>query len=402
MQYWLRIVSLVMVAVSAEFACARVITPVWIVTNPPLFLANTPIAQWVACLSTFGLSGFLYFALFSLIPQMHHTGWRRWQGSLASCVVMLSLWGGGSWIKSRVTVMKMGFSVALVQPNLRYQPNQEWQPWHELICLTDTLLEEDPRIDLIVWPETSVAADTRSRAFSQVASGPTDESQYANASSSLKIDFAHFDIAAMAARYSDKTSASLLVGSVLIDQIEAVKYGVTVPQSRRMNCACLWSTGRGSRYESLQVYEKQSLMPLREYTPGWMKFGLVRTGLMPRLKSNELTPGMEYRTLTFLDSQGIERRLAVAICYESWLPWLPHYYATESVDAIVHLIYDGDFANYPIYTERMLGAIQLRAIETRTWQLVCSSWAGTAVIDPSGRIVKQLPPQPGVLRTNLL
>ena len=102
------------------------------------------------------------------------------------------------------------------------------------------------------------------------------------------------------------------------------------------------------------------------------------------------------------DSQGIEHRLAVAICYESWLPWLPQYHAREPVDAICHLIYDGDFADYPVYTERMLAAIRLRAIETRTWQLVCSCWAGSAIIDPRGRIVKELPREPGILRTDRL
>jgi hypothetical protein len=43
LNHWLRIGLMVVVAVAAEFACARIATPVWIVTNPLLFLADTPI-----------------------------------------------------------------------------------------------------------------------------------------------------------------------------------------------------------------------------------------------------------------------------------------------------------------------------------------------------------------------
>jgi len=47
-------------------------------------------------------------------------------------------------------------------------------------------------------------------------------------------------------------------------------------------------------------------------------------------------------------------------------------------------------------------AYSLRAIETRKWQLVCSCWAGSTIIDPRGKIIKQLPPEAGILRTDQL
>ena len=65
-------------------------------------------------------------------------------------------------------------------------------------------------------------------------------------------------------------------------------------------------------------------------------------------------------------------------------------------------MYDGDFADYPELFERQLLSVRMRAIETRTWNLVCSCWRGTAIIDPRGRIVKQLHAIAGVLRTDQL
>ena len=52
------------------------------------------------------------------------------------------------------------------------------------------------------------------------------------------------------------------------------------------------------------------------------------------------------------------------------------------------------------YMDRMVTTIRMRAIETRTWQPVCSTWSGSAVIDPRGTIVKRLGPVQGFLRTD--
>jgi apolipoprotein N-acyltransferase len=399
-----RIPVVVFAAVLVEYVEARLVTPVWIVTHPALFLVDTPIVQWTNWISTFGLSAFLYLALFSLIPNRQQAGWYRWQGVVASCFIGLALWFGGKWIENQVIIEEMPFSAALVQPNLRHRAGEHWQPWQELARLTDDFLATGNRVDLIVWPENSVASTLRSRLDDQL-SRPANSLIESVISASLSEDsMAQFDVAAMVDRYSNTTDASLLVGSLMVDRVEVVKYGLTVPQLRRINCACLWGSGLsgGKGGDCLQVHEKQALMPLREYTPSWMDFDIVRKWIMPGLKSNELTPGENYRTLSFTDSKGIERRLGIAICYESWLPWLPQYHTSEPIDALVHLAYDGDFDSFPVYTQRMLGAIQLRAIETRTWHLVCSTWAGTALIDPRGRIVKQLAAKPGILRTDEL
>ncbi len=129
----------------------------------------------------------------------------------------------------------------------------------------------------------------------------------------------------------------------------------------------------------------------------------VRNHILPGLQLREpLAYGRKYSPLTFRDRDGNLRNIAVSVCYESLLPWLPQYRASSTVDAIIHIVYDGNSADHPGMMERHIRACQFRAIETRKWNLACSTWAGTAIVDPTGKIVRQLPPVVGVLRTDTL
>lgn len=154
-----------------------------------------------------------------------------------------------------------------------------------------------------------------------------------------------------------------------------------------------------SKVGLIQVHEKLSLVPIRESDSSFLINPIIQQFLgLP--ESAKLTSGTIFEVMSFTDSAGKTRKLAVSICYESWQPWLPQYHSNEKLDAICYLFYDGNFADYPVFVDRMLATIRMRAIETRTWQLVCSIWSGSAVIDPRGNIVKRLGPVQGVLRTD--
>jgi len=56
----------------------------------------------------------------------------------------------------------------------------------------------------------------------------------------------------------------------------------------------------------------------------------------------------------------------------------------------------------PTVLRRQIDACRFRAIETRRWNLVCSTLAGTAIIDPTGCVIHELPPVANVLRTDVL
>ena len=148
--------------------------------------------------------------------------------------------------------------------------------------------------------------------------------------------------------------------------------------------------------------DKLDLVPFKEGLPGLLDTQWIRDHVLPGLQfKRQLAYGRKYAPLSFRDSGGKPHWISVSVCYESLLPWLPQYRESTTADAIIHLVYDGHTADHPGMIQRQILACQLRAIETRKWNLVCSSWAGTSIIDPTGRIVRQLPPVAGVLRTDM-
>ena len=184
----------------------------------------------------------------------------------------------------------------------------------------------------------------------------------------------------------------------MVDRTSIIKYGLEVPHLQRYNCGCLVSLP-----SEMDCHEKIQLVPMREGLPTWLRTDFIRNTVLPFFKlSAPLTQGRNYHLLSFSDQQGALHTIAAAVCYESWHPWLPQFRKDERVEAIVYVMYDGDFADHPELFQRQLLSVRMRAIETRTWNLVCSSWRGTAINDPRGRIVKQLPAIAGVLRTDQL
>lgn len=174
------------------------------------------------------------------------------------------------------------------------------------------------------------------------------------------------------------------------------RYGLEVAEGRRYNCGCLVSG-----LDKITCHEKRALVPFKEGLPGWLNQGWIRGRILPALQLHApFTPGSQFRLLSFSDRHQQQRTIAVCVCYESFLPWLPQYRKTAPVDAIVHLVYDGDSIKHPELLQRQILACRYRAIETRTWNLVCSTWSGSAIIDPAGRVVCQLPATAGVLRSD--
>jgi apolipoprotein N-acyltransferase len=112
------------------------------------------------------------------------------------------------------------------------------------------------------------------------------------------------------------------------------------------------------------------------------------------------TPGGDYRRLEFRDRAGRRVRIGVAICYEMHFPDLPQYHPDHRPDVIVHLNNESWYQGYPGMHTHGTWACQYRAIETRTWQLVCATWTRSAAIDPRGRLRAILPPRPAVLRVS--
>jgi hypothetical protein len=236
--HWLRIAALVLIATTAEIVLARILTPIWILSNPPLFLVDTPLVQWTRWTSPFGLSALLYLAVFSAIPRANVYGWRRWTGCLVGSVLVLVLWFGGKLIHQRLKFEDLDFSFALVQTHSRPIPNSPWSPWRDLIRLTDEALAVNSKIDLIVWPENALWPAERSSALASAGTSiyldkrPITEHENNSAQD-------RFDFPSVILRYRDSGIGSFLAGCILQDQVNVRKFGLEMPQRRLTNCACL-------------------------------------------------------------------------------------------------------------------------------------------------------------------
>jgi len=353
----------------------------WSITNFAFSIVDTPIAQWSAILTPFGTSGMVYYLnfLFALDPCVD--GLQRWRGPCLAIVAMIAFWTGGLMLRSSVRVEPLSFNAMLVQPHLHGNPSIPWTPWLTLDALTRRNLDLDGPVDLVVWPESSLS---ESFIFAKRERGQL---------SANRLSLQQF-----AQQFQPAYGTNCLVGVGVVRTESELKYGYQVPTIRRYNCGCL-VTASGE----VECHEKCILVPFRETVPRWMTSSLIRGWIPNALKlSAPVTPGREFQVLQFADRQNRSRSIAVSVCFESFFPWLPQYHTGTPVDAIVHILYDGDSIADPIVLRRQIEACQFRAIETRKWNLVCSTWAGTSIIDPTGRIVRQLPPVAGVLRTDAL
>lgn len=360
---------------------------VWSVTSLSLPLAATPVAQWARWITPLGVAGLAYTMNFLILPDRQATTKRlRWIGSLTALGIGAAAWLGGNLIADATHISPMPFSTMLVQPHLKGEKQVPWRPWIKLDRLTQTSLDREGPVDLIVWPESSLSTSP--------LDDPTGEAGDGTLAFERRLTVAGFS-ETLLPRYG----TNCLVGVAMWRRAVETRYGLQVPMVRRYNCGCLvQSSGEAS------CYEKQVLVPFREGLPGWLEeTPWIRSHFLPFFQlKGELTPSRRFRLLAFRDRHNQERTIAVSICYEAFLFWLPQYRDSSDVEAIVHLVYDGVWHNHREVIERQILACRYRAIETRTWNLVCSTWAGTAIIDPAGRVAAQIPAEPAVLRSDLI
>ncbi len=367
------------VAVAGEFLIAELWNGVvWSVTSLSLAAADTPVAQWAALVTTFGVSAIVYFVNFLFVLNPFASSWHRWSGSIIGVGVAGCFWLGGCLLESRTRVEPLPFSVMLVQPHLRFTADRPWRPWLELDSLTQSDLQQAGQVDLIVWPEGCLSNSHQEHLDAVVADIAT-----------------HLSVQEFAQTFQPKYRTSCLVGVPMWKRETIERYGLKVTEARRYNCGVLVSGPN-----EMTCHKKQALVPFKEGLPGWLDQGWIRGRILPALQLNaSFTPGSEARVLSFRDREQQERVIAVSICYESFLPWLPQYRNSRAAEAIIHLVYDGDSVDHPGLLQRQILACRYRAIETRKWNLVCSTWSGSTVIDPTGKVIAQLPATSGILRT---
>ncbi len=187
---------------------------------------------------------------------------------------------------------------------------------------------------------------------------------------------------------------SCLVGVVLSHRRMITQYGLEMPESRLFNSACLISTEG-----KVSVYSKRVLVPVKEGLSDWLDTAFVRQKMKSLFDwEPRLSAGEDFQLLELKTKNGQTKKLAVVVCYELFLPGLPQYRQSSDADAIVYLIYDGIFADHPAWSQRLLQECRYRAIESRKWNLCCTTWSGSAIIDARGNVVNRLDTTAAVLR----
>jgi len=128
-------------------------------------------------------------------------------------------------------------------------------------------------------------------------------------------------------------------------------------------------------------YDKIKLVPFGEFVPppfGWVNRITKEAG--------DFAAGT--RIVVFpVDGHA----LGAFICYESAFPDLVRQFARQGAQVLVNLSNDGYFG-HSAAREQHLEIVRMRAAENRRWILRATNDGLTAVVDPGGRVVEELPP----------
>src|SRR5579884_488526 len=128
-------------------------------------------------------------------------------------------------------------------------------------------------------------------------------------------------------------------------------------------------------------YDKIDLVPFGEFVPRAFSFVNRITQ-----EVGDFVPGHDIKILP-----AAGHRLGVFICYESAFPDLVRQFARKGADVLVNLSNDGYFGHTEAREQHLLIA-RMRAVENRRFIIRATNDGITAIIDPAGRIRKELPP----------
>jgi apolipoprotein N-acyltransferase len=258
-------------------------------------------------------------------------------------------------------------TLALVQANIG---PSDADPLSTLRTLTLDLLR-DQRPDLVVWPETALSTPV--------------------ADEDLGAFFSREVLRSVSRGGSVRIGVRLLTGAVIERRQEEsaahVRRGHAAElEARRFNSVVLASPdGR-----ILGEYDKRDLVPLGEYLPLEQELPWLRK-LLPA--AGAFSVGEPRGPLLLGD-----KRVLVLLCYEDILPDRVRADVDRTdPDLIVDLSNDAWFPASRVPALH-LALAKLRAIEHRRYLVHLTNTGVSAAVDPSGRIVDELPPERAVAR----
>jgi apolipoprotein N-acyltransferase len=342
-----------------------------------------PILPWIQ-LAEFGgmlaISCWIAAAngLLALAWLRYERGWQasaKWTGASALVVLLVTMAG-----RSRIQSLQPAIAAA---PTARIgviqgfwgSPELPWDAVRHYREASLSLLQKEPALDFIVWPETAVRA-------------PTEE---ASLSRTLRT---HVHRDATEGPESPAITVPLLTGMVIQKDAGIAESPANDGRSGGLWNSAVMSTAYGA---ILGRYDKQVLVPLgeRRVSSEWLP---MLGAALPVV--NEFLPGEPRPPLQI--PQG---RIAVSICYEDILrATFRETVGRSQPELLVNLTSDRWFANSP-GPGLHLALASFRAVEHRRFLLRATSTGITALVGPSGAVEWQLPPDraaSGVARVSWL
>lgn len=274
---------------------------------------------------------------------------------LLGLVLLLGPWAAGLYLKGHAWTHSAGepLRVVAIQGNiaqeLKWDPNQVRA---QLDLYRDLSLPQQD-VDLIVWPETAVPI------LQDMASG------YLGAMGQV----------------ADEKNAALITGVPVRERLADGK-------SRYFNGITVVGEGAGT-------YLKQKLVPFGEYVPlPDLLRGLIAFFDLPM---SDFARGPADQPL--LKAKGYQ--IAPYICYEVVYPEFAAALAAQS--QVLLTVSNDTWFGTSIGPLQHLQMAQMRALESGRWMIRATNNGVTGLIDPYGRIVRQIPQfQQGILRGEVI
>ena len=322
-------------------------TTTWLLTGFPWALSGyghlvTPLSGWAPVVGVLGV-GYLSTLLAALVfAGLTSRGRTRWLLLFVASLPALT-----GFALSRVSFTQAdgpAVSVSLVQGNIAQETKWRRSSVQPILNRYTELTASEWGRDILVWPEAAVT---------------------------LFHDSAEPFLAALDQRGQNAGSA-LLLGMPSRDEQSYFNSAVVV--------------GDGSGF-----YQKRHLVPFGEYVPlESVLRGVIKFFDLPMSRNR---PGPDEQVALIL--RGLP--VTLSICYEVVFPDLVRQGAADS--ALLITISNDTWFGRSIGPHQHLQMAQMRALENGRYLIRATNNGLTAVIDPGGRVVKQLPQfEPAVLR----
>ncbi len=264
--------------------------------------------------------------------------------AIASVAIVCFVWWTTGLVASKLIARRADGPVAraaMLQPNIsqemRWDEGNLTAIYQRMIGMTREAI--DHKVQVVIWPESTVP----------LSFATTD--QYRNAIESI----------------SRQDGVDVILGSVAEDPAQPNKL---------WNAAFLVSGGR-----TIGHYDKMRLVPFGEYVP-------MRKMLFFAEKLVHAVGEFEFGTKD--TPLAGHFRYGPAICYEVVFPQIPRTQVVNGANVLVTITndawYDGTSA-----PRQHLNQARLRAVETDRYLLRAGTTGISAFVDPTGRIVSELP-----------